>query len=45
MPENPFADHQVFCERAIDNLEDMIDLFWEQPFAFATSCTIVIPTN
>ena len=35
--ENPFArDHQVFCEKAIDNLEDMIDLFWEQPFAFAT---------
>src|SRR5205823_591734 len=34
--ENPFADHQVFCEQGIDNLEDMIDLFWEQPFAFAT---------
>ena len=34
--ENPFAEHQVFCERGIDNLEDMIDLFWEQPFAFAT---------
>ena len=33
---NPFADHQVFCEQGIDNLEDMIDLFWEQPFAFAT---------
>jgi flavin-dependent dehydrogenase len=33
---NPFAEHQVFCERGIDNLEDMIDLFWEQPFAFAT---------
>ena len=24
------------CEKGIDNLEDMIDLFWEQPFAFAT---------
>jgi flavin-dependent dehydrogenase len=33
---NPFAEHQAFCEKAIDNLEDMIDLFWEQPFAFAT---------
>jgi len=32
---NPFAEHQAFCEKAIDNLEDMIDLFWEQPFAFA----------
>src|SRR5436190_2086415 len=34
--DNPFAEHQVFCEKGIDNLEDMIDLFWEQPFAFAT---------
>jgi len=33
---NPFAEHMLFCEKAIDNLEDMIDLFWEQPFAFAT---------
>ncbi len=34
--ENPFAEHQIACEKGIDNLEDMIDLFWEQPFAFAT---------
>lgn len=34
--ENPFAEHQVMCEQGIDNLEDMIDLFWEQPFAFST---------
>ncbi len=33
---NPFSEHQVFCEQGIDNLEDMIDVFWEQPFAFAT---------
>jgi 1H-pyrrole-2-carbonyl-[peptidyl-carrier protein] brominase len=33
---NPFAEYQAFCEEAIDNLEDMIDLFWEQPFAFGT---------
>jgi 1H-pyrrole-2-carbonyl-[peptidyl-carrier protein] brominase len=33
---NPFSEHQVFCERANDNLEDMIDMFWEKPFAFAT---------
>jgi len=32
---NPFADHQLFCEKGADVLEDMIDLFWEQPFAFA----------
>ncbi|MBA3831089.1 MAG: tryptophan 7-halogenase [Chthoniobacterales bacterium] len=34
--ENPFAEHMLFCEQGIDNLEDMVDLFWEQPFAFAT---------
>jgi flavin-dependent dehydrogenase len=33
---NPFAEHMLFCEKGADNLEDMIDLFWEQPFAFAT---------
>src|SRR5712691_9086196 len=32
---NPFRDHMLFCEKGIDNLEDMVDLFWEQPFAFA----------
>ena len=26
----------IACEKGADNLEDMIDLFWEQPFAFAT---------
>jgi len=34
--ENPFEELQMMCEKGIDNLEDMIDLFWEQPFAFAT---------
>jgi flavin-dependent dehydrogenase len=33
---NPFDAHQRFCEKGSDNLEDMVDLFWEQPFAFAT---------
>ena len=32
---NPFAEHMLFCEKGADNLEDMIDLFWEQPFSFA----------
>ena len=32
---NPFAEHMLFCEKGTDNLEDMIDLFWEKPFAFA----------
>lgn len=33
---NPFDEYQRFCEMGLDNLEDMVDLFWEQPFAFAT---------
>ncbi len=32
---NPFADYQVFAEKGIDVLEDAMDLFWEQPFAFS----------
>jgi flavin-dependent dehydrogenase len=32
---NPFAEHQRSCERGIDILEDTIDMFWEQPLAFA----------
>jgi hypothetical protein len=32
---NPFADYQLFCEKAIDVLEDVLDAFWEHPFAFA----------
>jgi hypothetical protein len=31
---NPFADHQICCEKAIDVFEDVIDTFWEHPFAF-----------
>jgi FADH2-dependent halogenase len=34
--ENPFDKFQRFCEKGSDVLEDMVDLFWEQPFAFAT---------
>lgn len=34
--ENPFDEFQRFCEKGSDVLEDMVDLFWEQPFAFAT---------
>jgi flavin-dependent dehydrogenase len=32
---NPFEDYQLFCEKGIDVLEDTLDMFWEQPFAFA----------
>ena len=31
---NPLAAHQIYCERGIDVIEDMIDTFWEHPFAF-----------
>jgi flavin-dependent dehydrogenase len=34
---NPFAAHQLVCERASDVLEDTIDLFWEKPLTFAAS--------
>ena len=33
--ENPFADYQLFCEKGIDVLEDLLDAFWEHPFAFS----------
>ena len=32
---NPFADHQLYCEKGIDVLEDLIDCFWEYPLQFA----------
>jgi flavin-dependent dehydrogenase len=32
---NPFAAYQVELEQAIDVVEDMMDAFWEYPFAFA----------
>jgi flavin-dependent dehydrogenase len=33
--KNPFADHQLYCEKGIDVLEDLIDCFWERPLQFA----------
>ncbi len=33
--ERPFADYQLFCEKGIDILEDVLDSFWEYPLAFA----------
>ncbi|HXG45808.1 MAG TPA: NAD(P)/FAD-dependent oxidoreductase [Gemmatimonadales bacterium] len=32
---NPFAEHQLWCEKGIDILEDVLDSFWEHPLAFA----------
>ena len=33
--ENPFEEYQLFTEKGIDVLEDMIDSFWERPAIFA----------
>jgi flavin-dependent dehydrogenase len=32
---DPFFDYRLYCEKAIDLLEDTIDCFWEYPLAFA----------
>lgn len=32
---DPFRDHMVAAEKGIDVLEDMIDMFWENPLAFS----------
>ena len=32
---NPFAEHQLWCEKGADVLEDVLDCFWEHPLAFA----------
>jgi flavin-dependent dehydrogenase len=34
---DPFADYQLFCEKGIDVLEDVLDSFWEHPLPFAWS--------
>jgi flavin-dependent dehydrogenase len=33
--KNPFGEYQLFAEQGIDILEDVLDCFWENPFAFA----------
>jgi 1H-pyrrole-2-carbonyl-[peptidyl-carrier protein] brominase len=32
---NPFGEYQLFCEKGIDILEDVLDSFWEYPMVFA----------
>jgi flavin-dependent dehydrogenase len=32
---NPFADYQELCTRGMDVIQEMMDAFWEEPFAFA----------
>jgi flavin-dependent dehydrogenase len=31
---NPFAEYQRLCEHGQDVVQDMLDAFWEQPYAF-----------
>ena len=33
--KNPFEEHMIDMEKAADIFEDMIDTFWENPFAFS----------
>jgi len=32
---NPFADYERLCDRGQDNIQDLIDAFWEHPYAFS----------
>ena len=32
---NPFGDYQRLCDRGQDNIQDLIDAFWEHPYAFS----------
>ena len=32
---NPFIQHQKYCEKGVDVVEDFVDTFWEHPLAFA----------
>lgn len=31
---NPFAEYQLYCEKGLDILEDVLDAFWEHPLSF-----------
>lgn len=33
--ENPFLDHQQRCEQAMENIQTMLDTFWDYPLAFS----------
>jgi FADH2-dependent halogenase len=32
---NPFSDYQRLCDRGQDNVQELIDAFWEHPYAFS----------
>ena len=31
---NPFADYQRVCDRGQDSVQELIDAFWQHPYAF-----------
>lgn len=32
---NPFEEHMKFCEVGMDNIQVLLDVFWDYPFAFS----------
>jgi flavin-dependent dehydrogenase len=32
---DPFSEHRLYCDKALDIVEDLLDCFWEHPMAFA----------
>ena len=32
---NPFEEHMKFCEMGMDNMQVLLDAFWDYPFAFS----------
>jgi flavin-dependent dehydrogenase len=32
---NPFKEHMEFCELGMDNVQVLLDVFWDYPFAFS----------
>lgn len=33
--DNPFEEHMKFCELGMDNVQVLLDVFWDYPFAFS----------
>ena len=39
------SQHQLWCEKGIDILEDVLDSFWEQPLGFAMYVYLRFPST
>ncbi len=33
--ENPFAEHEAYCELGMDTIQEVLDCFWSSPISFA----------